>query len=904
MPGRLRSLLAHGRGELTSPPWVRAPLLLFRFPGLLLAVVTAGLVLATASAAGPLFLSSAGNGTIAQGLAGACPWNTGLQASAGGRADGVVTDPLSNRRVTAAQLYNIRARDLQRHADQVPNLLRPKHTIIGPVAAVGRPGGPRPTHEEQLIFREGALDNVHRLSSVGGSGVWITDTTARAVGVSAGDSITLYPIAPGGHAATVRVAGIFRDPVKEPLRPFWCTQETLIYGFPNSNFVPPSLEIVDRPTMIQLASQLNWLDTQYLWEYPVRTRGLTLGQAQSTDAALQSEENDLQNTLHPDHVLFDGLPPPEIDSIVTRASANLDSIRGSVDTVGLAARIVALLLVAAAGMYWVERRKTEVGVLLAKGAGRVALMGKVILEATLPVAAAALAGWIAAVYLVKALGPTRLLDTGAPGTALVGVVWITLAALVLMGMVAALAARGQSQPAPGRDRGAWTRAPWEVAVLALAAASLYEILTRGTSTVSSPGGLPQVDTLLLLFPILFPAGGAGLAARGLRRLLPRLRKAGTKRSPAIYLATWRLASASQTALALVTAVALSVGILVYSGTLARSVTATARAKSLVFNGSDVNLQIAGDFRVPPSMAAHATKVLRMEIQAFVPGVGTVDILGIDRSTFADAAFWDGSFGSSLSRLLEELKPGRPGAPMPIATAGVQLPSAGSIVYLRDDQPRPRPFRTVASLTAFPGFHSNTRLVVMDQSLVPGSNTPKTFELWAKGDPATVDAQARAAKLQVLIEETAAAVAGLANFTILSWVFGFLQALGFMTGLIALGGTLLYLEARQRSREVSYALSRRMGLGRRAHRRSVLLELGGMLLVGFVLGAGLSWIAARLVYTKLDPLPQLSPPALFRLPLTTYAVTAAVLLVVAWIGSRWVQRAAERADVAQVMRIGA
>jgi len=883
---------------------VRAPLLLFRFPGLLLAVVTAGLVLATASAAGPLFLSSAGNGTIAQGLAGACPWNTGLQASAGGRADGVVTDPLSNRRVTAAQLYNIRARDLQRHADQVPNLLRPKHTIIGPVAAVGRPGGPRPTHEEQLIFREGALDNVHRLSSVGGSGVWITDTTARAVGVSAGDSITLYPIAPGGHAATVRVAGIFRDPVKEPLRPFWCTQETLIYGFPNSNFVPPSLEIVDRPTMIQLASQLNWLDTQYLWEYPVRTRGLTLGQAQSTDAALQSEENDLQNTLHPDHVLFDGLPPPEIDSIVTRASANLDSIRGSVDTVGLAARIVALLLVAAAGMYWVERRKTEVGVLLAKGAGRVALMGKVILEATLPVAAAALAGWIAAVYLVKALGPTRLLDTGAPGTALVGVVWITLAALVLMGMVAALAARGQSQPAPGRDRGAWTRAPWEVAVLALAAASLYEILTRGTSTVSSPGGLPQVDTLLLLFPILFPAGGAGLAARGLRRLLPRLRKAGTKRSPAIYLATRRLASASQTALALVTAVALSVGILVYSGTLARSVTATARAKSLVFNGSDVNLQIAGDFRVPPSMAAHATKVLRMEIQAFVPGVGTVDILGIDRSTFADAAFWDGSFGSSLSRLLEELKPGRPGAPMPIATAGVQLPSAGSIVYLRDDQPRPRPFRTVASLTAFPGFHSNTRLVVMDQSLVPGSNTPKTFELWAKGDPATVDAQARAAKLQVLIEETAAAVAGLANFTILSWVFGFLQALGFMTGLIALGGTLLYLEARQRSREVSYALSRRMGLGRRAHRRSVLLELGGMLLVGFVLGAGLSWIAARLVYTKLDPLPQLSPPALFRLPLTTYAVTAAVLLVVAWIGSRWVQRAAERADVAQVMRIGA
>ena len=43
---------------------------------------------------------------------------------------------------------------------------------------------------------------------------------------------------------------------------------------------------------------------------------------------------------------------------------------------------------------------------------------------------------------------------------------------------------------------------------------------------------------------------------------------------------------------------------------------------------------------------------------------------------------------------------------------------------------------------------------------------------------------------------------------------------------------MYLEARQRSREVSYALARRMGLARRAHRRSIALELGAILLVSF------------------------------------------------------------------------
>src|SRR6185295_17570533 len=71
-PGRwIRRRLA----TLASPPWLKAPMLLLRFPGLLVAVTGAVFILAVASAAGPLFLSSAGNQTLRTSIASDCTWD-------------------------------------------------------------------------------------------------------------------------------------------------------------------------------------------------------------------------------------------------------------------------------------------------------------------------------------------------------------------------------------------------------------------------------------------------------------------------------------------------------------------------------------------------------------------------------------------------------------------------------------------------------------------------------------------------------------------------------------------------------------------------------------------------------------------------------------------------------------
>src|SRR5207245_688730 len=55
-----RSVLRTKLGLATAPPWLRAPLLLVRYPGLLLAIGSSLVILSVAGASSPSFISSAG----------------------------------------------------------------------------------------------------------------------------------------------------------------------------------------------------------------------------------------------------------------------------------------------------------------------------------------------------------------------------------------------------------------------------------------------------------------------------------------------------------------------------------------------------------------------------------------------------------------------------------------------------------------------------------------------------------------------------------------------------------------------------------------------------------------------------------------------------------------------------
>jgi putative ABC transport system permease protein len=298
----------------------------------------------------------------------------------------------------------------------------------------------------------------------------------------------------------------------------------------------------------------------------------------------------------------------------------------------------------------------------------------------------------------------------------------------------------------------------------------------------------------------------------------------------------------------------------------------------------------------------ATVVHRYE-EVLVGGT-PVMMLAIDPATFARGAVWDRSLADRpLDRIVAGLAPD-PGRPVPVVVVGRTLPDRFDFDLFLGTQARSVRFQAQVSerVRAFPGMRANT-LVVVDRRALTGLDPARETLLWARGEREQVLAALDRADVRVVgVVTDARDVLDVSSFLATSWTFGFLQALGVLTGLICAGGLLLYLETRQRSRRAAYALSRRMGLSRAAHLGSLLAEVGGTLLGGFAIGAALSFVAARLVYLRLDALPSVPPVPLLRAPVPALAGTAAAVLAVTWLAAWIAQRSADRTNLAEVLRL--
>ncbi len=97
------------------------------------------------------------------------------------------------------------------------------------------------------------------------------------------------------------------------------------------------------------------------------------------------------------------------------------------------------------------------------------------------------------------------------------------------------------------------------------------------------------------------------------------------------------------------------------------------------------------------------------------------------------------------------------------------------------------------------------------------------------------------------------------------------------------------------------MARRLGLSRAAHLGSLVLELGGVAVVGVLAGGLLAAGAVAAVYRRLDVDLVRPPTPLLDVPWTTVAATAVAALAVAGLAALYAQRAADRADPATVLR---
>jgi putative ABC transport system permease protein len=862
---------------------------LLHFPAIAAAVAASGLILASAAAAAPLFRSSTGTASVRLELRNA---RDALSVSSSG--------PL------AADILAFQHQQLTEATSAIRPLAGAVETIVGS-RTVGRVDDGAPGHLV-LASRTGFLGHIQVLSgSPSTEGLWLPDRVATLLGARPGEVLDLRL---GGRTASARVAGIYRDLASGPLAPFWAPLAPHIHAADPDAAAPPPLVLTSSEELLDLTTRLE--DSgRYGWSFGLTTSArtsLTIAEAEALAGQIRSLESRLGD---PATQAGSALGQPTVSTplpgAVGRAVAAQSTIAGPVETLAIAGELVALVGMLAAGVYGVRRRRTEIRMLDAAGIPWWQLAVRGATESALPALMGATIGWAGTEELVRLLGPSSVIEATAIREAVIGSGIALVIAIVVVGIVGAFAARAEVTDANSpRGRAFRAGTVWEIPVLVLAGASLYEIVTRGAAPIASAGGSIDLDRLLLLFPILFVAGTGGLAVRGLARVLARMRGSGDRWPMPLYIASRRLSAAPRVALLLVTASCLAIGVLTYAATVASSIRTTTLDKVMISVGSDVSARTPGPIvGPPPGSGFRVTSVLEIPYANLTPSPGTATVIGVDPRTFAGTAFWDDRFSSrSIAELMASLSVGSGGALPAIIVNGSASPTADITLA-----GYPLSLRVVGTSSAFPGEQPGMNLVVPADGLretleshgASFRSLNVSYEAWAAGNGARAAAYFAANGAQPNTIEFARDQLDRPGFHALNWTFAFMEVLGIMTAFVALIGLLLYLQARQRSREITYALSRRMGLSSSAHGGAVAIELAGLLLAAMVVGGVFALGSVALVYRRLDPVPNLPPGPLLQLPWWLFGEIALAAIVCAWAGAWFVQRRAARADVGAVMR---
>ncbi|QXG74893.1 hypothetical protein KUM42_13640 [Modestobacter sp. L9-4] len=878
-------------------PWTRAPLLGLRQPAAVIAVLVTSAILACALASAPLFLSSARSGALQQQLAQDC-------AEAGwGQTGAVVRQFDQNGRPTGQQF----------DAGTIDTTLAQGWAQTGrdstPVMATGTFGGgtngpsPVPVRtaaggtpgvRSSLFYRPGAVDDVEQVDRIDGEGLWVPQGWAQDNGLTVGDTLTV-------SSQPVTVVGTYVALYATTPSAAWCDYRQLYANDINANTPPPELLLAtDEETFGRLAAGAPFVTA-------VRLAPTDPARLSVTDArALLADQARADQATADIPGITGTLPGSRLAEAADRADVIERGLRGPVVPVAVAGGLLALLLVAAAGSFWADRRATEVRLLAARGVGPAPLAGKAALELGLPALAGAAVGWAVSRLLIALLGPADDLDPSATTAAVWAGVGAFAVGLAAAAVVAGLRARSTAERPLGAAPRWPAQVPWELALLA--AAGWCWVLLRSRDAVTNEGNVAQVNGLLVAFPLLAIAGAAALLGRVGTALLPRLRRWAGRRSPAVFLAVNRLVAARLATGTLLVAITLPVAVLGYTATLTASSQRTLDAKVGVQIGAERAVVAVSRFAPTPAVDAAGTFVVRYDGSAVAPARRggapartDVQVLAVDPTTFADTAFWDDSFAdSSLPDLMAALQGPEVDGRVPVVATGL---SPGD----PDLQVGNEPFgaQVVDVARVLPGRRADSPLVLVAADRLPevprSAGAARVAEVWTNGPTApavraVLDAGAPTTRV---IEP--AQVEQRANFLGITWTFGYLSALAVFVGVIAVGGLLLYLEARSRTRVSGYVMARRLGLTRGAHLRSLVVELAGVAVLGSLLGGVLAAGAVALVYRRLDVDTVRPPTPLLDVPWSALAGSVVVVLVVAALAALYAQRAADRADPASVLR---
>ena len=907
--------LAAPREHGGNPVWRKAPASLLRHPSLFAALALGAFLVVVSTVAYPLFLSASGSALVSSAIddptvtrfgAGIIYTSTNVRfdkASPDGH--GLLSD---RRREVFSQTVGTN-----------PSLDPVIEQAMGDEIAVTGPDGQVPSSgpvNGVLFFGTDVLDHVDVVEGTDGTGVWLPDYVAEPLDAHPGDRVELRS---GTAVVPVTVDGIYRALYALPSTGYWRTWSEQLYIPCTDCAVPPQPILVDRDQLIALSNQLGMDRASFALSAPVRADPpLRLDEARGLGSFADRLSDELTVGRSPLRSLFPCCGQRYIGTghsaefellgamsrVVKVVDQRIAAVQGPIQVLFLAGLLISFGVVAAAGMFSFTARRVDAGVLAVRGWGPGSVGVKAVLESILPCVVGAVIGFVVATGLIAWIGPQGSIDPAARASALVGSLLATLGVLAVVGVVSALTFVSHHEPRQGLSRVAFI-VPWEILALGGAYVAAGRLQARGGvlgTTVERPA--PTV----FLFPLLLALGVAILAARLMILALSRRRRGDRTHVSAWYLAVRRLASSSRLTMVFLVAATLALAVFAASQTMVSSLRSTVDAKAKVFVGSDVQLQIGPDTQIPSDLGFPATIATRSKEAGRIPDSDTqFDLLAIDPATFEAAAYWNSAFSDRSEADLLRLLDTPSGDRLPVVLANGQGIAPAAI----EIQQHIVPIDIVATASSVPGTSSARPVFVVARDRLydafaglgdPLNEVQATREMWIRGPTDQALAAAARAGVYTYLTITADEVSDIPFIKAAIDTFIVLEVLGIVALILVLVVAIVYLQARQRSRVVSTALSARMGLSEGTVRRSLVLELSAVLFAALAVGGTVGMIGAAYVTPYLDPLPTIPPDPVSVLPWVAVAAAAVGLAVTAIVGGWLSTRAARDVRLGEALRV--
>ena len=901
-----------------DPVWRHAPGVLLRYRALFAAVAFGAMLLALAVAAYPLFLAATSSSLVRAAIE-----RENITRYAAGMTYRFTNMPLRPKplegKTVSADPEDI-SPAFARLATGAEILGDPVEMVLDDTVAVSRPGDDE-WRNARLFSGTGVLDHVELLRGDDGDGVWMPDLVADALHLRPGDVARLTD--QNGRSVQVSIDGVYRAVYTiytGPSDGYWFPWQAE-FATPCADCSPPAQPILgSRSQVLELARDLHHDSATMTWNAPIDDpSAVSLRQIEELQRYVRQVVARVSDPSTPLGELFDccqtwfffGRTGTDLTSdigfAITDARQRIAAVEGPTKVLEIAGIAVALSVVAAAGAFSVRARRVEAAWLFARGASTFSVGVKSALESALPLVVGGLAGLALAWGAVEVFGPGAPVARSALVDATLATGLATVSAALLLALVAAVTYVRVVDPHGRRFAHLLQRVPWELGVAALAFVALRRLEEGGAFVKDPSTGIVAPSLALVAFPFLFLAAFATLAARIARMAFSWLRRPTTRAGSATYLASRRLAGAGSFAMLLVAAAGLCLGTFLHAQVVSRSLRTTVDAKAGVFVGSDVQGRIDYQTPIPDAFGVPTTRVVRYPSGVRLVTGRSFDLLAVDAGTFAEAAFWDDAFAEApLPTLLRALtSPSDDRLPIVLAGAG-ELPVDRLEIATTE-----LPVDVVARTIAFPGMSSLNPLVVVDSRTLlrladlpfdPLHNATASTELWVRGPTDAALASLTELEFPPSTTLTAEEVKDLSYIAAAIETFVVVNVLGLVAAALVFVGMLMYLQARQRSQIVSFALSTRMGMSHRQHRRALMLELAVMLLWGLVVGSVLALIAAGLTVPILDPIPTVPPDPIFVVPVVVFGATTAITGALAWIGAAATDRRARGIDLGEVMRV--